>query len=585
MVKRGSRDYEKRKALLLQALARLQAIEPSVTAKVQKMQERLESGFFTLAIMGQVKRGKTTLVNALLGRDILPVAALPLTSVITIIRFGSKARMTVIFLDGRKKEITERRISEYITEEKNPKNEKMVKRLEIEYPADFLKYGVLIADTPGIGSIHMHNTEITHQFLPEMDATVFVLSPDPPITEAECAFLLESSRFASKFFFVLTKSDYLSGQELSPVLDFDRKVIAEKMGLEQKETTLFSLSAKKALEAKQTGNERALQMSGLPAFENALERFVVSRKGELVLRSSASKAAYLAQELLNQLLIEKSSLDASAGELRARVARFDEEMKKVAALKENVEDMVDVEQGKIMELLDADLEILKDAAQRQISSEIREYSKSLKDRDNRQFSSTIDEFRSERVLALLGSWRDSEEGKISREFSARMAKYSGAVDEINRTVEAVAAGIFKARIQNRKIEEQLVLESDFYFKFSSEEGRWSPDLELLLPRAIFRRRKKSKIVEEVYSDVDCNCGRMRYDFLRRLQKSSDAFKLQLGSRVEELISGMREAGRRSIGTREKGERETAGRLAEIEMEISGLRKILESCEKIRRCSR
>jgi 50S ribosomal subunit-associated GTPase HflX len=78
---------------------------------------------------------------------------------------------------------------------------------------------------------------------------------------------------------------------------------------------------------------------------------------------------------------------------------------------------------------------------------------------------------------------------------------------------------------------------------------------------------------------------MRYDFLRRLQKSSDAFKLQLGGRVEELISGMREAGRRSIGTREKGERETAGRLAEIEKEISGLRKILESCEKIRRCSR
>jgi len=338
---------------------------------------------------------------------------------------------------------------------------------------------------------------------------------------------------------------------------------------------LFSLSAKSALEAKEDGKAAYLAKSGLPQFESALEQFVAEGKGGLVLHSSESKIAFLAQDVLNQRLIEKQGLLSADSDLASKIAQFEREMERIAAMKENVEALIDSEQKKIMEVLDADLEELKGQAIKRISAEVLEHAKGLGKYSNQDFSAAIEDFRSEQVLAALESWRDSEEGKVSKEFSARMAKYSGSVDGIIGAIETVASGIFKVKIAGRKTGERLTLESDFYFKLSREgEDRESPGMELLLPSPMFRKIKTGKIGEEVLEDIDRNCGRMRYDFLSRLQKSSGEFKWALGAKIDSVIGGVRSASSRAAKTRGEGAAKTRERLARIETETAELVEII-----------
>jgi len=582
MAKARATGYKAGKAALLGALQELGQIEPSSAKRAGKIAESLQSGFFTLAIMGQVKRGKTTLANALLGESLLPVDSLPLTSVVNLVRHGESKRFSIVFSGGNRKEVGALQIADYITEERNPKNEKKVLRLEAEYPSDFLAQGVVLVDTPGIGSVHLHNTEITHQFLPEVDAALFVLSPDPPITEPECAFLAESAKYASKFFFALTKSDYLPKAELARVANFNRKVIAEKMGVGEKEILLHTVSAKQALEAKQRGNRKALEASMLPAFERELERFVARHKGELVLRSSAGKALHLAQEMLNQRMVEKSGISSSAGEIKARLQLFDAEMERAHALKEKLDGMIDLEQREILSMLDEELEEFKRSTAPKIAESVRDYAMGFRDCSNEEFNEAVEEFRSELVIKALGDFRDAEEEKISREFSARVGKYSSSVDEIILGVEKAAAGIFKAEIKSTASGERLALESNFYFKLSREgQDTEGPGIELALPRFLYRKRKIGRIAAQVEEDLDRNAGRMRYDFLERMKRSADNFKWQLSDKIDAVAEGIRAASERAMQSRKAGQAQARARLAQIEKDALKLKRIISICEQIR----
>lgn len=82
--------------------------------------------------------------------------------------------------DGPKKDIPIEDIQLYVTEKYNPKNQKGVDRVEIAFPSSYLKSGVQIIDTPGVASVHGHNTQTTYQYLPQADAAIFLVSVDRP---------------------------------------------------------------------------------------------------------------------------------------------------------------------------------------------------------------------------------------------------------------------------------------------------------------------------------------------------------------------------------------------------------------------
>ena len=160
---------------LVQALASLEGGFSPIVGQLNDLGERVRERRFQLAVLGQFKRGKSTLLNALLGEEILPTSVLPLTAIPTYIAWGEKRKATVYFEDGRAPEecaSEELRafLARYVTEKENPENRRGVARVEVAHPASILARGVVLIDTPGIGSTFRHNTSTTLSFLPQCDA-------------------------------------------------------------------------------------------------------------------------------------------------------------------------------------------------------------------------------------------------------------------------------------------------------------------------------------------------------------------------------------------------------------------------------
>ena len=579
-------DYESKKSAMLKALRRLGKLDSGAKERLGKIAHSLETDAFTMAVLGQFKRGKSTLVNAILGEPLLPVAVLPLTSVITVVTQGKKLAVKVVYQNGEARNIGKNEIAEYVTENGNPKNIKGIERVEISLPSDFLSKGITLVDTPGIGSVYHHNTDIAYQFLPDIDAALFVISADPPISDAECKFLEESAKYASKFFFVLNKMDYVDAAEMKELLDFSKDIISQKTGNAYADTPVLPLSAKRALAARVGGDAVGLQRSGLPGLEREVERFVVSEKGAFILRSCQSKMLAVAQELINHRLIEKKALEVSQKELEERSKRFEAELEGILSHKDYSGEMVEVEQKKILEVIDTDLVGLKARAIPELTEKIIGYAKALPKGSNDTFAAAIDDYRQETVLHVLEHWRNEEEGRVSGLFSEKMRKYSAEVDNTIDRIEKLACDLFEVEIKNRRTEERLTLESMFYFKLSRVDeistlsGLTLSRLELLLPHNLFRKKLISGISEEVTKDLDRNAGRMRYDFLERMQKSALDFKWALDEKIDAVVAGIRDANGRALKIKAVGSNKANKRASELEQEIAELENILEAVNRL-----
>jgi septin family protein len=160
-------DYGQVKNNLLATIERLQGVVRQETRKgLTDTRTKLEEETFNLVILGQFKRGKSTFINALLGESILPRAIVPLTSVVTILRYGPQLRVEVQYLNERRQEVQLSELPAYITERENPRNKKGVKEVTVLYPSEYLKGEVRIIDTPGAGSVYSHNTDVAYAYLP-----------------------------------------------------------------------------------------------------------------------------------------------------------------------------------------------------------------------------------------------------------------------------------------------------------------------------------------------------------------------------------------------------------------------------------
>jgi ribosome biogenesis GTPase A len=124
-------------------------------------------------VTGEAKRGKSTLVNALLGRPLLPTGVLPLTASATTVRHGRDDTVMATFADGRAEEYPVSALDDLVTEHGNPGNRLRLQTVTVAADAPLLTRGVELVDTPGTGSVHGHNTIEAEAALASTDAAVF----------------------------------------------------------------------------------------------------------------------------------------------------------------------------------------------------------------------------------------------------------------------------------------------------------------------------------------------------------------------------------------------------------------------------
>jgi GTP-binding protein EngB required for normal cell division len=192
--------------------------------------DRLEHPRVELAVFGRVSSGKSSLVNRLLGADILPVGVTPVTSVPTRIVHGREPRVDVRFADRGPVRVDVARLAEFVSEQENPANERRVSRVEVAWPSPMLEGGLVVVDTPGLGSLATAGAAETLAYLPRCDVGLVLVDAASPLTAEDVGTIARLHEAGVPVQVLLSKADLLTPADLDRVAAYVTGQLATHLG-------------------------------------------------------------------------------------------------------------------------------------------------------------------------------------------------------------------------------------------------------------------------------------------------------------------------------------------------------------------
>ena len=546
------------------------------------VERKLKENKFNLVVLGEFKRGKTTFINALLGEKLLPSAVLPLTSIVTLLEYGPQVEVEVHFLDGKVKNITPQEIRAYVTEKENPKNEKGVKFVRVLHPASILKKGIILVDTPGVGSLYENNTDVTYGFLPRVDAGVFLLTVDPPLSKEEIAFLKDVYPHVERIFFVLNKVDYVDADDLNEVMEFALGNLKEALG--SNHIPIYPLSAKNALEGRIQGDEDRVKKSGIIQLEKALEDFLLKEKGSIVLRSSANKVLALLSTLLFQVDLEIKAATTPLDELEKKINRFQEIKEEIAQERRDSEFLFKGEIDSLIKIVNNDMERFRTQKVPKIYQKLMEVFQANKHKGALELSKLMDKAMKELLVKEFDDMVIQENEKVNAEYSRIARRFADKVNGIIDQLMALAAELFEIPLERFQVEESITEESALWYKLEDRpklldlEGAGKFISYSILPSAVVHKKIKAELQKKLPEKVDMNCGRVRSDFVDRITKSAMELRWGMEQKMNQTVAFVEEAVQKAKGLREKSQEEVDAALKALKEKkalLEGIKKDLK----------
>ena len=380
--------------------------------KARELAEKLENQKVTISVIGQFKRGKSTLVNAILEDEILPVGIVPVTAAVTEIRYGDKAA-DVLFNNGIVKPVEFEDLHIYINEQENPNNALGVNSVTMYTPSDFLKGGITFVDTPGVGSVHQNNTDAAYAFVKESDAVIFMLSVDSPINQIEIDFLKSAKEFASKFYFAVNKIDMISPEDLGIYIDYCKNLLKNIMEVE--DVTIFPVSAN-------TGE-------GLAHLKNQITYDCNHSIKEILEASVKKKLEDLLDGALKQIKLYRNALSMPIEDLDAGFKRISELIDEVGVKTQGKKEEHQAKKTELLEGLEKELEpfsALDISMSGQMIGEIfRKYQISLK---------TYDFIRAGEIEAFINDNKNQISSEVSTLFGIDYHYEIGELDFMKKAL-------------------------------------------------------------------------------------------------------------------------------------------------------
>ena len=273
--------------------------------KLKLRAEQIRADRFRVVVVGEFKRGKSTLLNALLGADVLPQKWSPCTAVVTAIRYGEQPTVEVLFADGSPPEILapsefraryELQVDDAAAAQAEDFDRfSRVDHAVIRYPLELCRHRVELVDSPGLGE-HQIRTQRTQGFLNRADAIVMVLAADHLVAQEEEHFLdnVLLPRGLKNIFFIVNKWNLIEQNSLYPEkLDEEYAGLNARIrlkltpfcvidGKDRSGECIFRVNALGALRARlrKPPSVAVLEESCVPAFETAPQRFLVEHRGK-----------------------------------------------------------------------------------------------------------------------------------------------------------------------------------------------------------------------------------------------------------------------------------------------------------------
>lgn len=282
----------KRDVILLRTIALLQNIDrkaeeyelPKPPETLSWIQKKLEDNSYLLLVTGEAKRGKSTFVNALIGREILPTDVDIATCQAFRVSNAPHEAFSLRFEDGSRQEIAVTDLPRYgsqgvVDAKGDLRLDQKIRWIEIDLPAKFLPAGLSVLDTPGLGSLYAAHAQITLRFIPLADAVIFVLDSERPITAPEIQFLNTLLKATTQIFFVQTKIDAYREEDWRAVQRRNEEILGQRFNDRLPEIQVWPVASADILRSVQTGDADYLLVSGQPELSDALQEFLFRAAG------------------------------------------------------------------------------------------------------------------------------------------------------------------------------------------------------------------------------------------------------------------------------------------------------------------
>jgi GTP-binding protein EngB required for normal cell division len=522
---------------------------------------RLDEARLRILVVGEAKRGKSTLINALLGRPVLPAGVTPLTAVTTTVRYGDDPQVRARFRDGHEEKHPVGVLADLVTERGNPGNRRGIAGVTVYLDAPVLASGVELVDTPGTGSVFEWDTEAAHAALESMDAAIFVLTADPPVSASERDLLGRVAGLSVTTFAVLNKADRLDEAELAEAAQFARDVL----GAAGHPGKVYPMSARAGLVGLAGGEAGfAAPEAGFAAFEADFTAYLSSRRESDLRASAVAQARRIAASLLDEVALTRRAAELRAGAAAARVARFAARLDETDVHGRDAVAVVNAESARL-------LRALNEAAEQDGPRLGREITGQLDGELRAATAAEIERQGRERLAALTvaaaEAWRQRQREAIEQGLARLDARLAAGLRAELDVLRESAAELLGLDLAVPEPDGRLAESRRFFYVTAAGIGQ----TELLagavrrrLPGDFGRRTAREQLRRDAARLVDSQVGRARADLQYRLSEATRALVRVVDQRYADGTDRIRAALRAAADLSEA----SAAQVADSERELA-----------------
>jgi len=303
----------------------IDALLPQIRACKDSLKEE---GIVNVVVLGRFKAGKSSFLNSIIGRDIIPVDVLPTTNVVTQIYYGDTDCAIVHFISGQVKKISFTQLTEFVTEKNNPSNAKQISEVIMKLSSLQRFQGIKFFDTPGLGSIFVHNDNSSMELLPKVGAAIIVVSVDSPLSENDMLLIKELAKYTPEVIILLTKADLVSESQLEEIMGFVQEQLVKHFN---ENINIFPFSIRRSFESYRRHIQEYIlrhiaqrhEEESDKILQHKIRSVISSCKEYLMLARQAAFSTEMAKaELIELLRLERQNLKSIDHEMSLLAIHF-----------------------------------------------------------------------------------------------------------------------------------------------------------------------------------------------------------------------------------------------------------------------
>jgi hypothetical protein len=553
--------------LRLCRLAQELGTEP-IAEEARELAARVSEGRFYVACVGQFKRGKSTLLNALVGYEVVPTGFIPVTAVPTVIRFGDSRHARVRMRDGMWRDIAMPELKEYVTEELNPENKKAVDGAEVFVPSPLLSSGMCFVDTPGLGSVFTGNTATTQAFIPHIDAALVVVGADPPIAGEELALVEEVGKQVQDLILIINKADRTTDPERAAAIKFTREILEKRLHRPMGE--VFQVSAAERMESRGPLRDWEKLLASL--------HHLVDDSGRNLVHAACDRGLQrLSEQLLAIISEDRDALQRPIEESERRIELMRETISEAERSMRELDYLFMAELHRISDLFgDRHKQFLTSAwkeSETEFGGELPSVALGFGPHYRRRVMHVAQEISRRRVMP----WLKPEQEEGERQYRAVGLRFVEMGN--NFLKKLVDAGLSELTRMPHALDPEKGFRIRSRFIFEDFIGtaqppsplRWLADA--ILPLVGARKVITNEAREFLKHLLEINSARVQNDVLNRIQESRDRLQVEIRKLLHEISRIAEQALDRARKVKEEGTpavQSAIERLNRLEREVSAL---------------